>query len=154
MHDVVEGGTTDSKYLGGTHQIAIGTSECCHHGDPFGFVAYLSQIDEAALIVGGLGKSDVFPRDLRSVGHDDRTLDAIFQFANISWPGMCFDGANRVVGESQVAAVLLPRKTIYECMGEEGWIAGAVTQRGNRDDDFRQAVEQVFPESTFLDQCF
>ena len=153
MHDVVECRATDSKDFGRPRQIAIRSSKRCYHGGSFSFVAYLTQIDESVLIVGALGKSDIVTRDLQPFGHDHRALDAVFQFADISGPGMRFDGANRVVGERQVATVLLTRKSIHESMGEEGRIPGTVTQRGNRDDDFRQAVEQVFAESTFLDQA-
>ena len=84
----------------------------------------------------------------------DRALDDVAELADVTRPVVGLEQRLRRVAEAgPVRPFELGRHAPPEMLGEQGNVALAHAQRGQRDDLEAQAVEQIGTEATLVDQA-
>src|SRR6266849_1325061 len=86
------------------------------------------------------------------VSREDRgALDRVLQLAHVARPWIAKEPGHRRRAQAEAAAQALGGAT-EEVLGEERNVLAALAQRGQRDRDHVEAIEEVFPEAALANQ--
>ena len=119
-----------------------------------------SRVSRASLspiaLIPGAGRLHLQIRrgDLRPLGHDHGTLDAVLQLPDVSRPGILLDGINRLIGKSLDLFSVFVCVAFQEGFGQEDHIPLPFPQGREGHQDDPQAKVKVFPEAPFLHGLF
>src|SRR4051794_24840019 len=96
-------------------------------------------------------QGEVVEAKLVAVAHHHGAVDRVFKLADVAGPIELGEVRNSLAADAGDGAVLLRGKAGQE-MPEEMWnVLAPGAQRGDRQRQHVQAIEQVFPEVTLLD---
>src|SRR5439155_11004363 len=153
MHKVIKGRTAYSQQFGGFAEIAIDAPQDAQQRVLLRFFTNLAQIEDRHRAFGRV-QADIDSTYRRSVNHDHCALDHVLQFTDVAGPGMSLDRMDGVGEECHAAPPLFGRILVHEAVRQQRRIAPTRTQGRDLNDNFSEAIIEVFAELRQSDLVF
>ena len=116
-----------------------------------GDLARRAEVDELRLYRSIRPEVEVGRSDAAPVRHDDGALDAVFELADVTRPGIAVDRSERVRCEGLNAWVELAAEAVDEMPREQDRVARAFGERGDFHHDLGEPVIEILAEAALGD---